>query len=264
MKKTFPNFWQAWLIIALWAITNVILFEITGILLEHNNYSTLFQCIQAIVWALYFVPFIIYLIKKTNIQIWDYLALPKLETLFKLIIVSLLVRFIISLPFDKPVDFFKLLMDSKLRFYSIKYDSKIPGVVTGLWWIFIPIMEEVLYRGLILRQFLKQYSPTKAILLSSLIFSFSHLNQLGFIALFIYGIILGMFYYKTNSILVSSIAHYILDVGLILKFENLDLNLANSIVYISIFLISILTVIYILRKPLNTFKLSETKRNNLE
>ena len=53
------------------------------------NFSTLSQSIQAIIWISNFVPYIVYLIKKTNTNIWDYFTLPDFYTLFKIIIVSL-------------------------------------------------------------------------------------------------------------------------------------------------------------------------------
>ena len=263
-KKIFPNFWQGLLIIALWATTNSILWTITTVMIINHNFSNLYQIIQVIILNLYFVPFIVYLIKKSNIKIGNYFSLPDLDTLFKLIIVSLLVRLIIVIPLDDPVVFFKSLMASKLKLYGIKYDNKIPDIVIALMWIFTPVAEEILYRGLILKQFLKQYPPTKAILLSSLIFSFAHLNHEDFAALFVMGIVLGIIYYKSNSILVSSISHYILFMGIILKFDILDLNPVNFTVYASIFLISILIVIFLLRKPVETIKISNPNRHHLE
>src|SRR5665647_1367349 len=101
-EKVFPNFWQGLLIIAIWATTNSILFVITFSMMKNHNFSTLYQSIHVIILELYQVPFIVYLIKKTKIKIRDYFSLPDLDTLFKLIIVSLLVRLIIVIPLDNP------------------------------------------------------------------------------------------------------------------------------------------------------------------
>ncbi len=256
-KKIFPNFWQALLIISCWAATNLIIWTITCILIYNNNNSTLYQSIQVIAMELNYVPYIVYLVRKTNIKIWDYFALPDFDTLFKLIIVSVLLKFVISVPMDRPLDFFKSLMDSKIKLYGISFNNKFPEIVIALRLIFFPITEEILYRGLILGQFLKRYTPTKAILLSSLIFGFAHLNIESFAFLFIGGIILGIFYYKTNSILVSSISHFLFNMGFILELKNLDLNRSNLIIYTIVFLISILIIIFLLRKPLKTVKISD-------
>ncbi len=256
-KKAFPNFWQALLMISLWAITNLTIWAITMIMRRDHNDSVLYQIIHVILIELNFIPYIVFLIKKTNIRIWDYFAIPDFNTLLKLVVVSLLLRFVISIPLDYSDDFFNLLANSKIKFHSIDiFDNKMPAIVIALRWVFIPVIEEILYRGLILGGFLKRYTPTQAILLSSLIFSFAHLNIERFFSLLILGVILGIFYYKTNSILVSSISHFIFNMAIILKFKIHDFNPVDLIVYISIFLISIWIVVYLLRKPMKTVKIS--------
>ena len=148
-------------------------------------------------------------------------------------------------------------MDSKIKLHRLGFFYKMPAIVIALRWGFIPVIEEILYRGLILGGFLKRYTPTKAILLSSLIFGFAHYSIERFVFLFISGIILGIFYYKTNSILVSSILHFIFNMVLILKFKIHDFNTEVLIVYIFIFIISIWVIVYLLRKPMKTVNISK-------
>ena len=254
-EKVFPNFWQVVLIIALLSTTNLIIFVITSWMMSKNNFSTFYQTIQVIALVLNFVPYVVYLVKKTNIKLSDYLALPDFTTVIKIIIVSILVKFVITIPLYQVNVFYNLLLDSKIRLIGSSMYFKAPAIVIGIRWIFIPIAEEVLFRGLVLRQFLKQFTPIKAILLSSLIFSFYHLTLVDFAGHFVVGIILGLFYYKTNSIMVTSILHILLT-NYILKMENFDLTQSNLIAFIFIFVISILFVILLLRKPMNTTKIS--------
>lgn len=254
-EKIFPNFWQALLIIACCAISHTILFVLTAYLIKALDFSILSQSIQVIVVTLNYTIYIAYLVKKTKINFLDYYALPDLVTLFKLITVSFLVKFIITIPLYQVNNFYTLLFDSKIRLIGSSIYTKAPVIVIALWWILIPLAEEILYRGLILNRFLKQYSPIKAILLSSLIFSFSHLTLVDFAGHFVVGIVLGIFYYKTNSILVSSISHILLT-SYILHMENLDLNSSKLITYSIIFLTSILIVMFLLRKPMNTVKIN--------
>jgi membrane protease YdiL (CAAX protease family) len=215
--------------------------------------------------GLNFVPYIVYLIRKTNIRIWNYFDLPDLVTLFRLIIVTVLIKFVIVIPLEQVDIFYKLLMDSKIRFLGTSINSQTLLIVATSKWILFPFIEEILYRGLILRQFLIRYPPTKAILLSSLIFSFAHLRYEGFAGLFILGIVLGIFYYKTNSILVSSISHCIFNLAAVLMhYENLSLDQRNLIVCISIFFISTLFVILLLRKPMNAVTINTLIYRNLK
>jgi len=263
-EKIFPNFWQALLIISCWAATNMIIWTITTVLNYKLNSSILSQSIQVILMGLNFVPYIVYLIWKTKISIWNYFDLPDLVTLFRLIIVTVLLKFVILIPLMQVDVFYKLLMDSKIRIYGTSIINETLFIVGTSKWILFPFIEEILYRGLILRQFLIRYSPTKAIILSSLIFSFAHLRYEDFAGIFVVGIVLGIFYYKTNSIFVSSISHCFLNLAAALHSENLSLDQRNLIVCISIFFISILIVIFLLRKPMGTIKISTPKGNHLE
>ncbi|MCP4523989.1 MAG: CPBP family intramembrane metalloprotease [Candidatus Gracilibacteria bacterium] len=73
--------------------------------------------------------------------------------------------------------------------------------------IVVPITEEVIFRGIILKGLSCHCSSIKAILYSSILFSLFHLNPYQFISSFLGGLFLGHLYLKTNSIIPSIIAH---------------------------------------------------------
>jgi membrane protease YdiL (CAAX protease family) len=64
-----------------------------------------------------------------------------------------------------------------------------------------PILEEILFRGIILEGFLNRYKPGKAILWSALLFGMFHLNPWQFIPAFMIGLLLGYIYLRTRSLL---------------------------------------------------------------
>lgn len=70
-----------------------------------------------------------------------------------------------------------------------------------------PILEEILFRGIILDGLLKRYSPLKSILVSSFLFGFVHLNPWQFVSGFVIGIFAGWVYFKTRSLLATIIVH---------------------------------------------------------
>jgi len=72
-----------------------------------------------------------------------------------------------------------------------------------------PILEEILFRGIILDGFLKNYSPTKAIVWSAVIFGLVHLNPYQFIPAFLIGLIMGWIYWKTGSLWLCILIHFI-------------------------------------------------------
>jgi uncharacterized protein len=70
-----------------------------------------------------------------------------------------------------------------------------------------PILEELIFRGIILDGLLKRYSPIKSILISSLLFGLVHLNPWQFLTGLIIGVFSGWIYYRTRSLSLSIIIH---------------------------------------------------------
>ena len=70
-----------------------------------------------------------------------------------------------------------------------------------------PVLEEMLFRGVILRSFMQQYSRTEAILWSSLLFGLAHLNPYQFVTAFFLGVLLGWLYHRTHSLWPSILLH---------------------------------------------------------
>jgi len=71
-----------------------------------------------------------------------------------------------------------------------------------------PVVEEAVFRGYLLRvMFRNKYSPFLAILLSSLLFTFSHLSYWNAPAVFLAGMVLGYIAYKFYSIIPCIIIH---------------------------------------------------------
>ena len=81
------------------------------------------------------------------------------------------------------------------------------------WKVFIavavvaPVVEEVFFRGLILKGYLKHYSVKKSLIVSALLFGIAHFNPWQFVTAIIIGIAIGWFYERTDSIVPSVYAH---------------------------------------------------------
>lgn len=63
-----------------------------------------------------------------------------------------------------------------------------------------PVLEEMLFRGIILRSFLNQYSRWRAILGSSLLFGLAHMNVYQFVSAGIIGVVCAWLYDRTRSL----------------------------------------------------------------
>ncbi|MEZ5107100.1 MAG: type II CAAX endopeptidase family protein [Draconibacterium sp.] len=72
-----------------------------------------------------------------------------------------------------------------------------------------PIVEESIFRGIILNGFRRNYNSFVAVLMSALLFALFHLNPWQFPATFILGLLLGWMVIRTNSIIVAILGHSI-------------------------------------------------------
>ena len=70
-----------------------------------------------------------------------------------------------------------------------------------------PVTEELLFRGIILRGFLANYSKRNAILLSALLFALMHTNPWQFISAFVAGVLLAWVLIETGSLIPCLFAH---------------------------------------------------------
>ncbi|WP_297092479.1 CPBP family intramembrane glutamic endopeptidase [uncultured Draconibacterium sp.] len=85
----------------------------------------------------------------------------------------------------------------------------------GFWGAFMkvaviaPIVEELIFRGLIFNGFRKNYNGFVAVFMSALLFSLFHLNPWQMPATFVLGLLLGWLMLRTNNIFVAIIGHSI-------------------------------------------------------
>ncbi|MBW6479991.1 MAG: CPBP family intramembrane metalloprotease [Bacteroidales bacterium] len=82
-----------------------------------------------------------------------------------------------------------------------------------------PILEEFIFRGIILDGLLKSYSPLKSILFSSLLFGIVHLNPWQFVSAFLFGIMAGWVYYKTANLALPILMHFAVNLFSVLSVQ---------------------------------------------
>jgi len=97
-----------------------------------------------------------------------------------------------------------------MELFSKLFDSDL-GVWGGILRIVIiaPIVEELIFRGVIMAGFSRIYHPVFAILFSALLFALFHLNPWQFPAAFALGLILGWIRIRTGSVLACISGHAI-------------------------------------------------------
>ena len=70
-----------------------------------------------------------------------------------------------------------------------------------------PLLEELIFRGIMLDGLLKRYTPLKSIVISSLLFGLVHLNRWQFAMGFVLGCFLGWVYFRSGSISACILIH---------------------------------------------------------
>lgn len=108
-----------------------------------------------------------------------------------------------------------------------------------------PVLEEVLFRGAITKALLQQYSPTKAIFISALIFGVFHINPAQILPAFLIGLLLAWTYYKTASLIPCILMHILnnsLSVYISLRYPEAESvnDLINGTPYLIITLVACL------------------------
>lgn len=113
-----------------------------------------------------------------------------------------------------------------------------------------PIIEEILFRGIILNGLLKKYSPAKAILFSSLLFSIFHGNLPQMFNALAFGILLGFIYIKTKSLYAVTFSHIIANTSLYIleKLEVLSPIIRNSVFLVILGSLTLAIFIILYRK----------------
>lgn len=121
-------------------------------------------------------------------------------------------QFGIILPLVRWISFPEFL--KHLFYLQSHYTPKGQRVNTYLLALLVaPIVEEIIFRGIILDGFLKRFKPLKAILMSSFLFGFIHLNPWQFVATFLMGTLAAWTYYRTRSLMLCMLIHFVNNVG---------------------------------------------------
>lgn len=127
--------------------------------------------------------------------------------------------------------------------------------------IIAPIVEELIFRGVIMHGLMRNYSKFTAVFVSALMFALFHLNPWQFPATFILGLLLGILMVRTRNILLCILGHSINN-GLVLlgmiyydKIQNVSffqLDKPNQLIISGIIASICLILIFILSRKLKS------------
>lgn len=222
MSKTriFPNFWQALFYnYILPLIVGIPIFVVVALVVKVTIPFKEIQIFTKYFGHLFTIPFLLFFLWKSKIKIsWSEFTTVNFKNLLLIILLLIVVEFM----FFGTIHLFEKLFNrnyTSLQTKSISYLSVIHALVAA------PVIEEILYRRIFLHQFLKQYSAWVAVILSTFIFVIPHVQTIIhpelFMPYFISGLFLGLVYYKTRSVLLCMISHFIMNAITYLPIDSL-------------------------------------------
>jgi uncharacterized protein len=167
-------------------------------------------------YVLYAVPFLIYLyfIKKYDLssvaifdgaladlrQVWFFV--PLIIMTFGVIWVTILVFNTISPELAEW--YFDWLNSAEL--FDIGPDTSLLqyGLIFFVVAVFAPLVEEIIFRGIMVERFGAKYGFKSAVILSSFLFGVLHMDVIG---AFVFGLVLSILYLRTRSLLLPFLVH---------------------------------------------------------
>lgn len=195
-----------------------------------NNYKLFTTLITAII----IIPLVIKKIDKPH---------EKPKNILNLIIIGMSFSLTFNLllfSLNKPFNFTNLFDDSSKNII-------ITLICTG---IIGPILEELIFRGVVYSNLKKFTNTTKSMIITGLIFGIFHGNIIQFIYAFLFNIVLVKAYDRDNNILNPIIVHMSANSIITLSlFIIRKLNIYLSIISFIIFLIIFIIIMYKYNKP---------------
>ena len=135
-----------------------------------------------------------------------------------MILVTVVMTFASMFVFDLP-NYWNMQLTNRSSLLSQFYDMMMEvmkQMTGGPFWssflvvaIFAPIFEEWLCRGMVLRGLLTKMKPVWAIVISALFFAVIHANPWQALNAFLIGLLMGYVYYKTGSLILTMIIHFV-------------------------------------------------------
>ncbi|MGJ7503970.1 CPBP family intramembrane glutamic endopeptidase [Variovorax sp. ZT5P49] len=104
--------------------------------------------------------------------------------------------------------------------FSRMADGSIAAVLAVC--VLAPLLEEMLFRGIVLRGFLQRYPRWQAIFMSALFFGAAHMNIYQFVVGFVMGTVLAWLYERTRSLIPCIALHAAYNITTLLLAEWLD------------------------------------------
>lgn len=183
----------------------------------------------------------IYLSKAWRIRL-PFNFIDLFSSKFAWVVTITVLYFIVIFPFSFPVDFSRDFLSGMIQLPVFK-----PVDFTDRFslWLFLssvviaPVVEEILFRGIIQKRIGRDFSPLVSIVIASIVFAISHFNPARLIRTFLSGLLLGAVYQKYKSLSLSISAHALINLLAFLFIRTSVPEMNQLALYFIVFLISV-------------------------
>ena len=227
---------------------------------EYSEYVISFTLVMSMISLLISIPIMYLLMKKDyeypinprrkekSFSLRSYLKRAEIKRFNLPIIIGITAatgvgRFITMLPFDGILGSYKTIQEN-IGKSSIWLQLLVLGILT-------PILEELLFRGIIYKRLKMYYEVIVAAYIAAIIFAVAHFNLIQGIYAFIVGIVLIYIYEKSGNLIVPIVMHGVANIVSVIMGANpisrfIDGNIIArilvSLVMIGLFVASILKI----------------------
>jgi membrane protease YdiL (CAAX protease family) len=218
IKKHYPSLGQGFGILGYFILFSIAFGVLSLPKLAYGDNELVDSSINLLVYLATFITIFLMIFRNVNkSEFWATLSFSNQKPILLLLLIPLTLSCAIII---EPLTSWLPMPDVMKETFEkmIKNDALSMIMVV----IAAPILEEFIFRGIILKGFLKNYSPTKAIIWSAVLFGLVHMNPWQFIGATILGIVMGWLFWKTNSLIPGIIVHFVnnLSASLIFFYVN--------------------------------------------
>ncbi|MGH2318653.1 lysostaphin resistance A-like protein [Planococcus sp. SE5232] len=152
-----------------------------------------------------------YYFRKHNTSVWNVLSLNGIKKWLPALIALVLV----SIAFSISMFWFQLFMLAPIAPWLVNFMLETLPIPDTPWYIVFtifsiailaPVVEEFMFRGVLLKRLIGKTSVWGGVLISSLLFGILHLDIIG---AFLFGVVASLLYLLTNNLLLPILLHII-------------------------------------------------------
>lgn len=180
---------------------------------ENNNLGVLITNISFIlvIWGMF---------KMFNFKLNKRFEFPNFKILIYVVLLAICLA--IAYPLLSFLSFGFNISNNSIEFTTLNLSLETSSFFYYFSVVFIsPILEEFYYRKIILNEISKKYNSFWAILISSILFSLMHMDYVQCQISFLFGLLAGYLYLKTNKIEITILLHSLVNLLIVITSNRL-------------------------------------------